>query len=380
LAQDSAVRRVAADAAIPELTGIRALAAIPALTGVRAFAAIWVVLLHLRLGAARALALPDAVDRFVRSGHLGVDLFGFLSGFLIAHNYAERLARDRRAGLAPFLWTRAVRIVPLHWLVLAAMVAAVAFLPGFPARPAERVLYRASALPLQVLLLHGWSLGNGFAWNLPSWTVSSEWLCYLLFPWIAPALARVRDPVSSLAGAAIAFAATTAAMFALHQSDWDAAMRGGVVRIAGEFATGCLLQRAYAAGVRHRAPWGVIGPVAVGAALAAVLAGVQTGAVLAFAVLVLALANDDGRLARFLSTRPLVFLGDASYAIYLVHWFVLSLLALWLPAALAMPRTPADGAVSIAVHVGAVLACALAIHVVFDAPVRRRLRRLVGRR
>jgi peptidoglycan/LPS O-acetylase OafA/YrhL len=355
-------------------------AAIPALTGVRAFAALWVVLLHIRLGAARGLVLPDVVDRVLRSGYLGVDLFGFLSGFVIAHNYAERLARDRRAGLAPYLWARAVRIVPLHWLVLAALVAAVAFLPGFPARPAERELYRASALPLQVLLLHGFGLGNGFAWNLPSWTVSSEWLCYLLFPWIAPSIARLRDPVSALGGATVAFAATAAALSALHHPDWDAAMQGGVVRIAGEFATGCLLQRAFAAGLRRGVPWGAIAPIALAGAFAAVLAAQPTGAVLAFAVLVLALAHDAGPLARALSARPVVFLGDASYAIYLVHWPLLSLLALALPPALAVPRTAADGAASAAIHVGAVLACAIALHVGFDAPVRRRLRRLVTAR
>ena len=173
-------------------------AAIPPLTGVRAIAALWVVLHHFRLGAGRFLELPAAIDRVCQLGYLGVDLFGFVSGFVMAHNYAERLGRDRRAELAPYLWARLVRIGPLHWLVLALLVATVAFVPGFPARPAERVLYRAGELPIQSLLLHGWSLGNPFAWNLPSWTVSSEWLCYLLFPLAAPSLLRVRDGAQAL--------------------------------------------------------------------------------------------------------------------------------------------------------------------------------------
>lgn len=41
---------------------------------------------------------------------------------------------------------------------------------------------------------------------------------------------------------------------------------------------------------------------------------------LAFAAMLLALALDNGPVARLLSTRPLVGLGDASYATYLVHF------------------------------------------------------------
>lgn len=348
---------------------------IPALTGVRAVAALWVVTHHLRLGAGRFLELPDALDRIVRLGYLGVDLFGFLSGFVIAHHYAERLAHARHANLAPYLWARAVRIAPLHWLVLALLVAAVAFVPGFPARPAERALYVAHELPLQVLLLHGWSFGNPFAWNLPSWTVSSEWLCYLAFPWLAPWIARPRSGARAVLLAAACFGATGLAMHALGHPDWNAAMHGGVVRIAGEFLAGCLLQRAFAAGFAPAAPWGPIAALAATGAFVAVLAGQPTGAVAAFGALVLALARGEGALARLCSTRALVFLGDASYAIYLVHWLVLSLLAWALPATLATPRSPADGAASIALHLAAVLATATAVHLAFDTPVRRALRR-----
>ena len=353
----------------------RAVAAIPSLTGVRATAALWVVLHHLRLGPLRLLDVPAVVDRACRLGYLGVDLFGFLSGFVIAHNYAERLARDRRTGLAPYLWARGVRIAPLHWLVLALLVAAVAFVPGFPARPAERPLYRASELPLQALLLHGWSLGNGFAWNLPSWTVSSEWLCYLVFPLVAPLVARERDAARAALLAALAFVATALALRALGHPDWNAAMQGGVVRIAGEFAAGCLLQRAFAAGFARGAAWGAIALGAVVAAALAVAADQPTALVACLGVLVLALAQQQGVVARAFSTRTMVALGDASYAVYITHWLSLGLLALWLPPALATPRTSSAGAISLGVHLAAIFGFALVLHHVFENPVRRRLRR-----
>lgn len=352
----------------------------PALTGVRAIAALWVVLHHLRLGPLRLLELPAWLDRVFHAGYLGVDLFGFLSGFVIAHNYAERIARDRRAELRQYLWARLVRIGPLHWALLAVLVGMVAFVPGFPAQQAERALYHARELPLQILLLHGWSLGNPFAWNLPSWTVSAEWLCYLLFPWIAPRLAAQRDGSFAITAAALAVAATGLALRALGHPDWNAAMHGGVVRIAGEFFAGCLLQRAFAARWASKAPWHAL---AIGA-VALVATGVQSArptlAVVGFAVLVLALAHGRGVLAAGLAARPLVFLGEASYAIYLSHWVVLGALALVLPPVLLAPRAAADGVTSLVCHLAAIVAVSVALHLGFDLPVRRRLRRWVPSR
>lgn len=365
--------------AAPKLDARAAVAiSIPALTGVRAIAALWVVLHHLRLGPARQLVLPDTLDAIGRYGYLGVDLFGFLSGFVIAHNYAERLAHERRTELAPYLWARLVRIAPAHWLVLALLVATLALVPGVPARPSERVLYRASELPLQILLLHGWSLGNPFAWNLPSWTVSAEWLCYLLFPCIAPWLARRRDGAQAVAFAAAVIAATAVAMRALGHPGWNAAMHGGVVRIAGEFLAGCLLQRAFAAGFAREAPWAALAALAAVAIGAAVTLAKPTVAVAGFAVLVLALAHQRGAIASVLASRPLVFLGDASYAVYISHWLVLALLAVALPAPLALPQSGADAASSLVAHLAAIFASGIALHVGFENPTRARLRRVVA--
>lgn len=354
--------------------------AIPPLTGVRAVAALWVVLHHLRIGALRQLEIPAAIDRVAQLGYLGVDLFGFVSGFVIAHNYADRLGRERRAELAPYVWARLVRIGPLHWAVLALLVATVAFVPGFPARPAEEKLYRAGELPLQILLLHGWSLGNPFAWNLPSWTVSSEWLCYLLFPLAAPSLLRVRDGAQAMILAGLCFVATAFAMRALGHADWNAAIHGGVVRIAGEFAAGCLLQRAWAAGFARGLAWGAASIAAALAVVVGVLFALPTLVVASLGAFVFALVQQRGPLARFFSIRAVRFLGEASYAVYMVHWLVLSLLVLWLPPSLATPRSAADGWLSLAIHVGAVLAASIALHLAFENPARRRLRGLVRRR
>lgn len=343
---------------------------LPSLTGVRAFAALWVVCHHLR-------PAPAGLGRFFDLGYLGVDLFAFLSGFVIAHHYAAPLARHDLGAAARYLWVRAVRIFPLHWFALALLVIARFSIDGFGERPADRGRYGAGDLVQQILMVHGWGIADRFAWNLPSWTVSSEWLCYLVFPFAAPWIARARSGARAAALAAACLAATTAVLFAVGHADFNTALDYGWLRIGGEFATGCWLQRAWSQGFARGAPWAWIGPAALAAAALCGAFDLPAGVVASFAVLVYALAHERGPLARALAATPCVFLGEASYAIYLMHWVVLRVL---LYTALApIPLTGRPGTLGVvAIDFAIVVAVSVLAHVAVDAPLRRRLRRLVA--
>jgi peptidoglycan/LPS O-acetylase OafA/YrhL len=94
------------------------------------------------------------------------------------------------------------------------------------------------------------------------------------------------------------------------------------VRIGGEFLTGCLLYRAWKAKLGGDRYWGWVGLAALVFAIpAAVLQPAL--AVPAFAITVYALAWDAPPLARVFGNRAAVYLGEISYSVYLVHWFVL---------------------------------------------------------
>jgi peptidoglycan/LPS O-acetylase OafA/YrhL len=327
------------------------------LTGVRAFAALWVVIVHLRVGIAHSFELPPALDLFCRVGYLGVDLFGLLSGFVIAYNYGDRLAHRDLGVTARYLWLRAVRIVPLHWFALALLIAARVGFDRFDTTIDHR--YDPIDLIPQALLVHGFGFSD-LAWNMPSWTVSSEWLCYLLFPLLAPFLLRVRSGGAAIALAAATLAATAVALRFLGYPGFNATTDYGVLRIGGEFATGCLLQRAYVAGFARNAPWAVIAPLSVVGAGLALLLESAAAMVFCFAVLVYALAHQRGALATFLSTRPIVFLGEASYAIYILHFVVLRYFAHAFRGSSDITGAP------------------LVERVAIENPVRRRLRRWVA--
>jgi peptidoglycan/LPS O-acetylase OafA/YrhL len=340
---------------------------------VRAFAALWVVVVHLRLGSGRALEFPLALDLFFRFGYLGVDLFGLLSGFVIAHNYAERLERRDVRATGRYLWLRVARIVPLHWFALALMLAGRLWLDGYEDSFAK--FYGAKDFFAQLFLVHGFGF-SGLSWNRPSWTVSSEWFCYLLFPLLAPFLVRVRSGAVAVALAVGMLTATSIAMRLTGHRDFLATADWGVLRIAGEFATGCLLQRAWVHGFARSAPWGAIGALAFAAAILATGFRSATTVVFCFAVLVYALAHQGGALARFFGTRPLVFLGDASYAIYILHFVVLRFIAYRFPGA---PELAGAALLRVGLEFVAILVVAIAAHVLIENPTRRRLRSWVAR-
>ena len=109
-----------------------------ALTGVRALAALWVVLLHNQGILFTLLPVTAQAARPLNSGHLGVDLFFLLSGFVIALSYVDRLGSPSWPELGSYLAQRVGRILPLHLLVIAGFVVLAATTTHRTPRPVPR--------------------------------------------------------------------------------------------------------------------------------------------------------------------------------------------------------------------------------------------------
>src|SRR3954454_1602091 len=90
---------------------------IPVLSSVRGIAAWWVVLYHFRDEFPRGYLATDLYN-LLRHGHLAVDFFFALSGFIIALNYAEKFRTFRLADYRQFLILRLGRIYPLYLFML----------------------------------------------------------------------------------------------------------------------------------------------------------------------------------------------------------------------------------------------------------------------
>jgi peptidoglycan/LPS O-acetylase OafA/YrhL len=165
------------------------------LTGVRFVAAAWVMLYHFQVPLATLGLLVPVVHELLRVGRLGVDLFFALSGFILTHTYLTKLGpqltwpRSRH-----FLWLRLARIYPVHFVMLNVAGLAVLAQATFGSSDAgSRDWLNPIDYLKQVLLIHEWGPSPQRGWNFPAWSLSMEWLAYLLFPLLVLALFRFHE-------------------------------------------------------------------------------------------------------------------------------------------------------------------------------------------
>lgn len=293
---------------------MQAPADIKSLTSLRFFAAAWVVLYH--YWPSLAVSYTPSI---VATGHLGVELFFILSGFILSHVYLPSFeAGEFHYG--DFLWARLARIYPMHLATLTAvgLMGALALAAGVKIDPNVVSL---AALPANLLLLQAWGLAPVAGWNHPSWSISAEWCAYLCFPAFALLAASLRRwPVAAVIGAVAMFAATSLIFQRITGFPLDAAtIAWGALRIIPCFALGCALYLAWRGRVADRRK------ALAGAAFfaLAVLALAQFGApdiliVFACAGLIVSLAQVSASGGRLLSHPFFVYLGEISYCIYMV--------------------------------------------------------------
>lgn len=288
---------------------------LPALTGLRGVAAAWVVLFHLA---------DHHAGGVLGAGWLGVDIFFFLSGFVLCYVYAEAEPAWRPGTYLRFLKVRLARIYPLHAAMLLVMLLMVVALPGFAGRyPMAAERWSVGSFIASVLLVQNWAYFWPGAWNDPAWSLSAEWFAYLSFPLFLWCTQWPRSGRAVLAGVILAFAILLGMLARRGLLDTGVTGTPGMVRMACEFAIGCGFYRARRIGLPALLD-GASGLVDAVALLLIVL-GVTLGlanllALPGCALLVLRATSLRSPSARLLSLAPLVFLGEISYSLYLTHW------------------------------------------------------------
>jgi peptidoglycan/LPS O-acetylase OafA/YrhL len=362
-----------------------------ALTGLRAVAAAWVVLFHFHFTPLPGVAeVVGVLGPLITQGALGVDLFFVLSGFVIAYTYLDQLGPALRArATARFVWARACRLWPAYVLVLHVfgvwLLARTAFgSDGEIAFQSVQPVLDVGQYVQQLFMVQLWddAYFDGASWVGSTWSISAEWLAYLLFPVAALVLFRMRNlPVWVLTCGALALMAPMAWAYLSTGSPyfpWS-----WLVRILCGFGAGAL---AYLAVRKLQwTPTACFRASAVAAALPVVMvAGLLVGelvapgrggaVILLFPLLVAALAVADRGPASLLSASWLVYGGRMSYCLYLVHipLFEMYWLALRRFAGLA-PHTALAHVVGVVVLVATVGVAALA-HRLVEEPSRQALR------
>ena len=351
------------------------------LTSLRFLAAFWVLLYHFK----DHLGLDLGAWGFVAEGYLGVDLFFTLSGFILAHVYLTSL-EDGRFGYGGFLKNRLARVYPMHLAALAAMVVLVLGASVLGAGVGAADSFRWSDLPAHLLMIHAWGTTEAVGWNFPSWSISAEWAAYLLFPLIAGFVLKARHSAAMAAGALALCLVRYVALDNLHTmlpgvgrdfSQMTAQI--GALRILPSFLLGVAL---YAFGRAHAAPKAWAWPI-VFASAAWILGVTSFGAWTGLAWFGIAgLLYGLGETARHgldapMGGRAFVFLGAASYALYMIH---LPVDIVWFHALERLGVTEAsDLTLRIAALAGVFIACVAAsviAYLVIEEPARKWVRKL----
>lgn len=292
---------------------------LPFLDGVRAFAVLLVLLYHAGLG------FPG--------GYVGVDAFLVVSGFIVTLGLL-REARSGRVSLAGFWARRIRRLLPASFLVVATvlLVGPLVLERQRAARlPADAFASFFSVANVRFFLADVGYLGG---LSLPSpllhfWSLALEEQFYLLFPPLLVLASRAgrRVALGSLA-ALLAASLAFSALFSASSPDLAYLL---LPARAWEFLAGALLAFAWPrlGGVPRglRSVAGVSGVAVLVAAAASFGAGTAFPGVAAvpvvLGVLGLIFAGDDSVSGRFFALRPLRWVGERSYGIYLWHWPVL---------------------------------------------------------
>jgi peptidoglycan/LPS O-acetylase OafA/YrhL len=299
------------------------------LTGLRTFAAINIVLFH--------FSNPSWFGWFapvVNAGYASVSFFILLSGFVLAYNYAGR-ARDGALDKARFWEARFTRLYPIYLLSLLLSWRNV---PGEYLSHTHAMFW--SGMVLSPLLLQGWIPEIATFLNTPAWTMSAESAYYVAFPW----LAKGKKP-ASVAG----YLPKMAVIWALgmlpgllyiainpdgiaHPDRWSVGPWLTVLKFTplphlASFVFGIMLanlDELVPRGGRLRLLLGVGGFLATFGILElgprVPYAIIHDGLLMPlFGCIILGLSGENP-LARGLGWAPLVFVGEASYCLYLLHF------------------------------------------------------------
>ncbi len=142
---------------------------LPALTGLRTLLALSIVFFHFT-PPHMALLYP-----IIDNGFVFVGFFFLMSGFILYYNYGDRPELNKRE----FWLARFSRLYPIYLLALAFSYQMLESEWGARSR-AEFW----QGLLLTPLLLQGWVPGLATFWNTVAWTLSCEIMLYLAFPYL----------------------------------------------------------------------------------------------------------------------------------------------------------------------------------------------------
>jgi peptidoglycan/LPS O-acetylase OafA/YrhL len=368
---------------------------IKALTGLRIIAAVWVVLFHFRPLLRDAVpGFRDALAPVLNCGAQGVDLFFILSGFVLTWNYLDRMGWSwSTRATVHFLWLRLARVWPVYLVTLHLAALWIIFTLHVGHVPSQDIgRFTAISYVRQVLLVQLWfqPFFDGSSWDGPAWSISAEWLAYLLFGVLVLVIFRMARSTRARNLMWLAVAASLPPVVSLLVTGQFYTPWSWLPRIVMQFTAGALVAAAVSRlqpTDRGRRTAGYLSILLIGAVVGLLywfdahpLHGVaDTGGLVdvLFVPLVMTLAIGTGGLPALLSTRLMVYGGQISFCIYMVHELVHTTW-LWTAEQFRLTLFGNGGKLILAGVLAVTFVAAMVLFHVVEEPARRWMRTMVN--
>ncbi|MEJ7686606.1 MAG: acyltransferase [Variovorax sp.] len=301
------------------------------------------------------------------NGSFGVDLFFVVSGFVMC-----MIIDSGRPTPTVFLLNRITRIVPLYWAVTTMVLVVASIAPHLMG---STVADLGNYLKSLFFIPHFRHDGQLFPVLMPGWTLNYEAVFYLtIFATLIVRKENFAWPVCMLLALFFITSSidspTSVVYQFFHNSLWF------------EFVLGILCFKIHRAGLIASVPKAVA--VVVILVSAAVMVGVDlktdrliNAGLPSFFILLFALRLEESiRSLNPVVLRLLIHIGDASYATYLSHMFVIGLVE-----RIAFPMLGFDekNMLTAAFTIGCCLIAGSLIYRFVDLPMMRECRKLTGR-
>ncbi len=309
------------------------------LTPLRGIAALLTVIFHIDVFLGWEM-LPPGGSPLLSHMYLMVDFFFILSGFIMCHVYGNRFLKDVRiTEFKKFTIARFSRVYPLHLVTLVSTIVMLYLFAkmGVPKNAYLQADNNLYSVFTNLFLIQAMNFNKWFTWVHASWSISTEWWAYMIFPFlVAPFFklnARGRMTICLLCIAGyictswfLAPLVTIPAEFHFSPakpSDWslNLAYQYGFARCICGFILGMMTYHAFKDRWAKKFlgnGWTMTGcTVAAFMSMHLNLPDILT--VSFFPFIILSGAYGSNSINKVFTTKPLQRLGDWSFSIYLTH-------------------------------------------------------------
>jgi peptidoglycan/LPS O-acetylase OafA/YrhL len=376
-----------------------------ALTGVRFFLALWVVVFHQSnadgaiMGSRINFGQP-ILTCLIRTGYVAVGVFFALSGFVLAYNYSLDIRWSPRNKL-DFAVARLARIYPAYATGLLLMAPLV--ISTWPYGHVNMWIKPIVEALLNATLLQSWIPRHALTWNMPGWSLSAEAFFYVSFPAVGVILWRASRKWDSAIllllvtwGAALVFP-TIAILKGIPgftdipatadnlRADpfWANLFKLNPLVRFPEFCFGIVILRLYTLsrtrfpnlngkGYLLYLPGLLLEGIVISTARWIPFPLFHNGILLPLhGLVILGLAFRGGPIETFLSTPVLKSLGNASYAMYILHWPVFEWMTLFWQHRFGRPMA---GLIEFGIYASTVILLSAVVHRAIEEPSNRAIK------